>query len=140
MGKICHGVDLAYGFESQPAVGLSAAQQAWLTESVDAMERGAGPAVLGAAVRRAIERRFSENFAVLSQQEWTQVAGRSLEAAASAGRIAGQLAELDNSGEIRRRHALAALQAVRAICDRTMSLARLSERRERLVGVARIAS
>jgi hypothetical protein len=73
----------------------------------------------------------------LSEDEWAQVAARGLTAAMSAGRIAAQLAELDNSREIRRRHALAGLQAVRAICDRTMSLSRLAERRERPVSVRR---
>ena len=140
MGKACHGVDLAYGNESQTFVRLSPPQETWLTESVDAMERGAAPAIMGPAVRRAIERRFAENFAALSHEEWTQIAARGLAAAASAGRIAAQLAELDNSREIRRRHALAALLAVRAICDRTMSLTRLAERRDRFVAVERIAS
>ncbi len=135
MGKVCRGVDLEYGNESQSFVRLSAEQAAWLTESVDAMERGAKPVIIGPPVRRAIERRFAENFAVLSRDEWVQVAARGLEAAARAGRIAVELAALDNSPEIRRRHALAGLQAVRAICDRSMSLTRIAERRERLVGV-----
>jgi hypothetical protein len=137
MGKVCHGVDLTYGNESQVFGLLSTDQEAWLTESVDAMERGAAPAVMGPAVRRAIELRFADNFAVLSRAEWTQVAARGLAAATQAGRIAAELAELDNSREIRRRHALAALQAVRAICDRSTSLARLAERRG-IVGVGRV--
>lgn len=137
MGKVCTGVDLEYGNESQALVRLSTEQEAWLTESVDAMERGAAPTIMGAPVRRAIERRFAENFAVLSRDEWAQVAGRGLEAAVRAGRIAAELAALDHSTEIRRRHALAGLQAVRAICDRTMSLTRITERRDRVVGVGR---
>jgi hypothetical protein len=137
MGKVCHGVDLEYGNESQTFVRLSTEQEAWLTESVDAMERGAAPAIMGPSVRRAIECRFADNFAALSQDEWVLVAKRGLEAAARAGRIAAELAQLDNSQEIRRRHALAGLQAVRAICDRSMSLTRLAERRGRVVGVGR---
>ena len=137
MGKACHGVDLTYGNESQSVVRLSENQHAWLTESVDAMERGAAPMPMGPAVRRAIEVRFAENFAALSHDEWTQVAPRALAAATSAGCIAAELAELDRSPEIRRRHALAGLQAVRAICDRTASLARLSERREHVVAGGR---
>jgi hypothetical protein len=137
MGRVCHGVDLEYGTESQAPVRLSIAQETWLTESVDAMEQGAAPMIVGPAVRRALERRFAANFAALSEDEWAQVAARGLTAAMSAGRIAAQLAELDNSREIRRRHALAGLQAVRAICDRTMSLSRLAERRERPVSVRR---
>jgi hypothetical protein len=93
---------------------------------------------MGPAVRRAIELRFAENFAALSHDEWTQVAPRTLAAATSAGCIAAELAELDRSPEIRRRHALAGLQAVRAICDRTTSLARLTERRERVADVGRV--
>jgi hypothetical protein len=134
MGKICTGVNLTYGSESQSFVQLTATQHAWLTESVDAMERGAAPTVMGPAVRRAIERRFAENFAALSDDQWAQVAERGLTAATHAGRIAAELADLDRSPEIRRRHALAGLQVVRSICDRSTSLARLSERREPLVG------
>src|SRR5262245_53284166 len=132
MGRVCHGVDLEYGDESKAFVRLSVAQMAWLSESVDAMARGAAPTILGSSVRRAIELRFAKNFAVLTHEEWGQIGDRGLEAATSAGRIAAQLAELDRSREIRRRHALAGLQAVRAICDRTMSLRRIDERRERL--------
>jgi hypothetical protein len=137
MGKVCHGVDLQHGNESQTFVRLSAEQEAWLSESVDAMERGAAPMKMGPAVRRAIEHRFAGNFAALSLDEWIQVSSRGLEAAARAGRIAAELAELDRSSEIRRRHALAGLQAVRAICDRSMSLSRLTERRERVLDVGR---
>ena len=50
---------------------------------------------MGPAVRRAIERRFAGNFAALSLDEWMQVSSRGLEAAARAGRIAAELAELD---------------------------------------------
>ena len=137
MGRACHGVDLTYGNESQSFAQLSENQHAWLTQSVDAMGRGAAPMLMGPAVRRAIELRFAENYAALSHDEWTQVAPRALAAATSAGCIAAELAELDRSPEIRRRHALAGLQAVRAICDRTASLARLSERRERVAAVGR---
>jgi hypothetical protein len=137
MGRACHGVDLTYGNESQSFVHLSANQHAWLTQSVDAMERGAEPLFMGAAVRRAIEVRFAENYAALSRDEWTQMAARALAAATRAGRIAAELAELDRSPEVRRRHAFAGLQAVRSICDRSASLARLAERRERVVAVDR---
>ena len=136
MGKLCHGTNLEYSNESRRFARLSTSQRAWLTKSVDAMEHAAAPTIFGAPVRRAIEHRFAENFGALSIDEWTQVAARALGAATSAGRIAAQLAELDGSQEIRRRHALAALQAVRAICDRTASLTRLDERRGRLVGTA----
>jgi hypothetical protein len=91
---------------------------------------------MGHAVRKTVERRFANNFAELCQDEWYRIAVRALDAATSAGRIAAQLAELDRSQEIRRRHALAALEAVRAICDRTASLTRLDERRGRLVRTA----
>jgi hypothetical protein len=137
MGRVCHGVDLNYGIERETLVRLSLDQQAWLRESIDAMERGAAPKIMSATVRRAIEHRFAGNFAALSQDEWAQVASRGLVAASCAGRIAAELAELDNSPEVRRRHALAGLQAVRAICDRSMSLTRLAERRDRIVGVRR---
>jgi len=117
-------------------VRLSTAQRAWLAESIYAMQRGAAPTDMGHAVRMTVERRFANNFAELCQDEWYRIAVRALDAATSAGRIAAQLAELDRSQEIRRRHALAALEAVRAICDRTASLTRLDERRGRLVRTA----
>jgi len=133
MGRACHGVDLEYGSDSHTLVRLSTAQRAWLAESIDAMQRGAAPTDMGHAVRKTVERRFANNFAELCQDEWYRIAVRALDAATSAGRIAAQLAELDRSQEIRRRHALAALEAVRAICDRTASLTQLDERRGRLV-------
>ena len=136
MGRACHGVDLEYGNDSHTLVRLSAAQRAWLAESIYAMQQGAAPTDMGPAVRKAVELRFAKNFAALCQDEWYRIAVRALDAATSAGRIAAQLAELDRSQEIRRRHALAALEAVRAICDRTASLTRLDERRGRLVGTA----
>lgn len=135
MGRLCSSVDLTYGNESESSVQLSAHQHEWLTAIVGAIARGAAPIAMGAAVRRAIERRFAENFASLTADDWAQSAERGLAAALYAGRIAAELAELDRSPEIRRRHALAALQVVRATCDRSTSPARLSERRERLVGV-----
>jgi len=138
MGRLCSNVDLTYGNESESSVQLSAHQHQWLTAILDAIASGAAPTIMGPAVRRAIERRFAENFAMLSADEWAQVAERGLAASMHAGRIAAELARLDRSPEIRRRHALAALQVVRATCDRSTSLARLSERRELLEGAGRV--
>jgi hypothetical protein len=122
MGKVCQGSILESGRVPTVSTTLSASQLTWLRESIDAMQCGAAPAFMGEAVRREIEIRFNENFAALTQDDWTRVAKRGLEAAESAGRIAAELARLDNSVEIRRRHALAGLHAVKAICDRSMRL------------------
>ena len=122
MGKVCQGPVLESGRVPMVSTTLSVSQLTWLRESIDAMQCGAGPAFMGDAVRRDIEIRFNENFAALTQDDWTRVAKRGLEAAESAGRIAAELARLDNSVEIRRRHAIAGLQAVKAICDRSMRL------------------
>jgi hypothetical protein len=122
MGRVCQGAILESGKVPTVSTTLSAYQLTWLRESIHAMQRGAAPAFMGDAVRREIEIRFTGNFAALTQNDWTCVAKRGLEAAESAGRIAAELARLDNSVEIRRRHALAGLQAVKAICDRSMRL------------------
>src|SRR5262245_9289765 len=113
MGRLCSSVNLTYGYESGSSVQLSTHQHRWLTQIIDAIARGALPTATGPAVRRAIERRFAENFASLSADDWAQSSERGLAAAIHAGRIAAELAELDRSPEIRRRHALAGLQAVR---------------------------
>ncbi len=122
MGKVCQGPILESGRVPAVSTILSACQLMWLRESIHAMQCGAAPAFMGEAVRREIEVRFTENYAALTEDDWTRVAKRGLEAAESAGRIAAELARLDNSVEIRRRHALAGLVAVKAICDRSMRL------------------
>jgi hypothetical protein len=136
MGRVCQGAILESGPVPTVSTRLSACQLTWLRESIHAMQCGAAPTFMGDAVRREIEARFTENYAALTEDDWTRVAKRGLEAAESAGRLAAELARLDNSAEIRRRHALAGLRAVKAICDRSMRLSRLAESEEPALGIA----
>jgi hypothetical protein len=122
MGKVCQGPVLESGRVPTVSTTLSVSQLTWLRESIHAMQCGAAPAFMGDAVRRDIEIRFTHNFAPQTLFDGPRAAPRGLEAAESAGRIAAELARLDNSVEIRRRHAIAGLQAVKAICDRSMRL------------------